>query len=51
MQEEEEKDPECIGSDVKRENCILRCVSPECYEKLYGNDPVSTSYQKTTRTG
>ena len=32
--------PECKGNDVKRENCVLKCVSPECYEELYGSDPL-----------
>jgi molecular chaperone DnaJ len=27
----------------------LRCVSPECYEKLYGSDPLEEGELDTTR--
>ncbi len=39
----------CAVSDVTRENCVLKCVSPECYEKLYGNDPLEEGELDTTR--
>ena len=43
-------DPECVGNDdVVRENCVLRCVSPECYDKLYGHDPLEEGELDTTR--
>ncbi|QDZ20670.1 hypothetical protein HOP50_04g31920 [Chloropicon primus] len=37
------------GSDVQKENCVLLCVSPECYEKIYGSDPLEEGELDTTR--
>ena len=31
----------CRSSPTEKENCVLRCLSPECYELIYGGDPVS----------
>jgi hypothetical protein len=28
-------------SDINKENCILRCMNPDCYEQIYGRDSVS----------
>ena len=26
----------CLANQAARENCILRCASPECYQAIYG---------------
>ena len=44
-----EASEECTGTDVKRENCVLRCVSSPCYEKIYGSDPLEEGELDTTR--
>jgi molecular chaperone DnaJ len=31
----------CRSSATEKENCVLRCTSPECYNLIYGGDPVS----------
>ena len=31
----------CRSSPTEKENCVLRCLSPECYDLIYGGDPVS----------
>ena len=31
----------CRSSPTDKENCVLRCLSPECYNLIYGGDPVS----------
>ncbi|GAQ88219.1 hypothetical protein KFL_004100070 [Klebsormidium nitens] len=28
----------CMTSSINKENCILRCMNPECYEQVYGLD-------------
>jgi molecular chaperone DnaJ len=33
----------CRSSPTEKENCVLRCLSPECYDLIYGGDPVSFS--------
>ncbi|KAG0563428.1 hypothetical protein KC19_8G030600 [Ceratodon purpureus] len=30
----------CKASPIDKENCALSCVSPSCYESVYGNDPL-----------
>ncbi|CAA6669512.1 unnamed protein product [Spirodela intermedia] len=30
----------CRSSTVSKENCALRCLSPTCYELVYGSDPL-----------
>ncbi|KAK9120379.1 hypothetical protein Syun_017996 [Stephania yunnanensis] len=30
----------CKSSVIAKENCALRCLSPECYELIYGSDPL-----------
>ncbi|KAH7306888.1 hypothetical protein KP509_22G036100 [Ceratopteris richardii] len=30
----------CKSSAIEKENCALKCISAECYEKIYGDDPV-----------
>lgn len=31
---------QCKESTIAKENCALRCLSPACYELIYGGDPV-----------
>ncbi|XP_078437743.1 uncharacterized protein LOC144708360 [Wolffia australiana] len=31
---------ECRSSLISKENCALRCVSPICYNLVYGDDPL-----------
>ncbi|KAJ7950651.1 Protein OS-9 like [Quillaja saponaria] len=31
---------QCKSSMIAKENCALRCLSPECYEIIYGSDPL-----------
>ncbi|XP_068650994.1 uncharacterized protein [Aristolochia californica] len=30
----------CKSSVIEKENCALRCLSPECYEFIYESDPL-----------
>ncbi|KAK3150909.1 hypothetical protein QOZ80_3AG0239290 [Eleusine coracana subsp. coracana] len=30
----------CRSSPTEKENCVLRCLSPECYDLIYGGDPL-----------
>nr|ACG36226.1 hypothetical protein [Zea mays] len=30
----------CRYSPTEKENCVLRCLSPECYDLIYGGDPL-----------
>ncbi|MED6179487.1 hypothetical protein PIB30_001250 [Stylosanthes scabra] len=30
----------CKSSNIARENCALRCLSPACYELIYESDPL-----------
>ncbi|KAK1651923.1 hypothetical protein QYE76_069728 [Lolium multiflorum] len=30
----------CRSSATEKENCVLRCASPECYNLIYGGDPL-----------
>ncbi|KAH8971636.1 hypothetical protein BDL97_02G154000 [Sphagnum fallax] len=30
----------CKASAIEKENCALRCLSPTCYESIYGADPL-----------
>uniref|UniRef100_A0A453ILQ2 Uncharacterized protein n=1 Tax=Aegilops tauschii subsp. strangulata TaxID=200361 RepID=A0A453ILQ2_AEGTS len=30
----------CRSSTTEKENCVLRCLSPECYNLIYGGDPL-----------
>ncbi|KQK22830.1 uncharacterized protein LOC100840793 [Brachypodium distachyon] len=30
----------CRSSATEKENCVLRCLSPECYNLIYGGDPL-----------
>ena len=39
----------CTSSDVMRENCVLECVSPECYAEVYAQDPLEEGELDTTR--
>lgn len=31
----------CRSSTVDKENCALQCLSPQCYDHVYGGDPVN----------
>ena len=31
---------DCKVSMIAKENCALKCLSPRCYELVYGSDPV-----------
>lgn len=31
---------QCMSSMIAKENCMLQCVSPPCYELVYEGDPV-----------
>mmetsp|Transcript_9702 Transcript_9702/g.35536 ORF Transcript_9702/g.35536 Transcript_9702/m.35536 type:complete len:120 (-) Transcript_9702:411-770(-) len=33
-------DTSCRESFASRENCVLRCTSEKCYQKVYGDDPL-----------
>ncbi|XP_068635415.1 uncharacterized protein [Aristolochia californica] len=30
----------CKSSVIEKENCALQCLSPVCYELIYGSDPL-----------
>ncbi|KAL4199346.1 hypothetical protein AMTRI_Chr03g50680 [Amborella trichopoda] len=30
----------CKSSMIAKENCVLRCLSPDCYEFIYAGDPL-----------
>ncbi|KAG9452885.1 hypothetical protein H6P81_005789 [Aristolochia fimbriata] len=30
----------CKWSVIEKENCALRCLSPVCYDLIYGSDPL-----------
>jgi hypothetical protein len=40
----------CKASAIEKENCALRCLSPTCYESIYGADPVSHPWPCSTAT-
>eukprot|EP00793_Prasinoderma_coloniale_P001035 PRCOL_00006026-RA len=44
-------DPACVsGTDAAaRENCVLRCMAPPCYEETYGSDPLEDGEVDTVR--
>ncbi|XRB05821.1 DUF4787 domain-containing protein [Pycnococcus provasolii] len=31
---------DCTSSLASRENCILKCMEPTCYQQVYANDPL-----------
>ncbi|GAV78156.1 hypothetical protein CFOL_v3_21624 [Cephalotus follicularis] len=31
---------QCKSSQIAKENCVLKCLSPPCYELIYENDPL-----------
>ena len=35
-----EVDDDCTSSLASRENCILKCMEPTCYQQVYANDPL-----------
>ncbi|KAJ4820023.1 Protein OS-9 [Rhynchospora pubera] len=32
--------PKCKSSMIDKENCALQCLSPQCYDLVYGGDPL-----------
>ncbi|XP_024381696.1 uncharacterized protein [Physcomitrium patens] len=30
----------CKASAIDKENCAMKCLSPDCYQSVYGNDPL-----------
>ncbi|KAK9095661.1 hypothetical protein Scep_027130 [Stephania cephalantha] len=40
----------CKSSVIAKENCALRCLSPECYELIYGSDPLEEGEKDYTRS-
>ena len=30
--------PRCFESEIEMENCLLECMSPECYSEVYRGD-------------
>ncbi|KAJ3683059.1 hypothetical protein LUZ60_013286 [Juncus effusus] len=32
--------PRCRSSVIEKENCALQCLSPQCYDLIYGGDPL-----------
>ncbi|KAK3244412.1 hypothetical protein CYMTET_45971 [Cymbomonas tetramitiformis] len=42
--------PDCnTAGAIERENCILRCVSTECYTEVYGDDALEEGEVDTIR--
>ena len=39
-EEELRDDPAGAVSAIDMDNCVLRCVSPTCYDNVYGSDPL-----------
>eukprot|EP00887_Chlorella_sp_A99_P000692 scaffold5.g692.t1 len=39
----------CMQSGVERENCVLRCMSPACYQWQYGSDALEEGEVDTQR--
>lgn len=37
---DQEADPTCVATLVDRENCVLKCMEPACYDQIYGQDPL-----------
>jgi len=42
-------DDPCNAEPIHRENCLLRCASPACYEQLYAHDPLEEGEVDTVR--
>mmetsp|Transcript_22891 Transcript_22891/g.31861 ORF Transcript_22891/g.31861 Transcript_22891/m.31861 type:complete len:121 (+) Transcript_22891:122-484(+) len=42
-------DDSCNEFPVALENCIMRCVSPECYDVVYSADPLEEGEVDTMR--
>ncbi|KAH7687161.1 hypothetical protein IHE45_04G150400 [Dioscorea alata] len=40
----------CKSSMIEKENCALRCVSPVCYELIYGGDPLEEGEKDYVRS-
>ena len=39
----------CLSSPAARRNCALSCVSPACYDKVYGGDALEEGELDTLR--
>ncbi|KAF5735280.1 hypothetical protein HS088_TW15G00781 [Tripterygium wilfordii] len=40
----------CKSSSVAKENCALRCLSPQCYELVYESDPLEEGEKDFVRS-
>mmetsp|Transcript_22405 Transcript_22405/g.31160 ORF Transcript_22405/g.31160 Transcript_22405/m.31160 type:complete len:135 (-) Transcript_22405:167-571(-) len=40
---------ECTGSPILKENCVLKCISDDCYSETYGTDPLEEGEIDTVR--
>ncbi|XP_030966387.1 uncharacterized protein LOC115987077 [Quercus lobata] len=41
---------QCKSSVVDKENCALKCLSPSCYELVYGSDPLEEGEKDLIRS-
>ncbi|XP_042059852.1 uncharacterized protein LOC121804396 [Salvia splendens] len=40
----------CTSSTIAKENCVLQCLSPICYELIYESDPLEEGEKDITRS-
>ncbi|XP_022147030.1 uncharacterized protein LOC111016066 [Momordica charantia] len=40
----------CKSSAIEKENCALRCLSPTCYDLVYGSDPLEEGEKDLARS-
>ncbi|KAA0049118.1 Protein OS-9 [Cucumis melo var. makuwa] len=41
---------QCRSSTTEKENCALRCLSPTCYDLVYGSDPLEEGEKDLARS-
>ncbi|RVW79530.1 hypothetical protein CK203_051653 [Vitis vinifera] len=41
---------QCKSSVIAKENCVLQCLSPPCYELVYESDPLEEGEKDFTRS-
>ncbi|XP_057531531.1 uncharacterized protein LOC130809758 isoform X1 [Amaranthus tricolor] len=41
---------DCKVSMIAKENCALKCLSPRCYELVYGSDPLEEGEKDIIRS-
>lgn len=41
---------QCKSSVIAKENCALKCLSPECYELIYESDPLEEGEKDFVRS-